>query len=163
MINIYSKIPNAKNFTYLELIESTTALRLGINNIPPNDGIWKNLELLAVNSLQPIRNRFGPIRVTSGYRSTSLCIAIRSSINSNHTRGQAADIEPFHNSAIKLIDILNWIHDNLEYRELIAEYFPAGWIHITYRKGGNKKILKLKDRNHHYKRVSIDYINNIYR
>jgi len=163
MINLYSKIPNAKNFTYLELIESATALRLGISNLPPNDGIWKNLELLVVNNLQPIRNHFGPIKVTSGYRSPALCIAINSNIYSNHTRGQAADIKPFYSSSVKLIDILNWIHENLEYRELILEYPPSGWIHICYRENGNDKKLKLKDKNHNYSRVDIDYINNIYR
>jgi len=72
----------------------------------------------------------------------------------------AADIEPFYNN-IELIDILNWIHNNLEYKELIAEYFPAGWIHISYQKGNNKKILKLKDRYNNYAVVDIDYINGM--
>lgn len=161
MINLYSKIPNAKNFTYKELIKSDTALRLGIDNIPPTN-IWRSIELLAANCLQPIREKFGPIKINSGYRSIPLCLAVGSSIYSNHTRGEAADLEPFY-SDIKLIDVLNWIYDNLEFRELIAEYFPMGWIHISFRENGNDKILKLKDKNHNYERVNMDYINNLYR
>lgn len=158
MKNLNEKI--TKNFTYGEMIKSSTAKRLGINNIPPNDKIWKNLELLVINCLQPIRDKFGPIKITSGYRSPELCVAIGSSINSNHTRGQAADIEPFYN--VSLIEILNYVYKNINFRELILEYPTDGWLHITYRENGNNKQLKLKDRNHHYARVTIDYINELY-
>jgi hypothetical protein len=162
MQNLYEKIDGAKNFSFLELIKSDTAIRLGMNNIPKDDNIWKNLKNLAVNCLQPIRDNFGPIKINSGYRSPELCIRIGSSVNSNHTKGEAADIEPF-NDNIKLIDILNWIYKNLEFRELIAEYFLEGWIHIAYRENGNDKILKLKDKNHNYAKVTIDYINKLYK
>ena len=150
-----------ENFSFGELIRSDTALKLNIDNTPPNDRIWKNLELLTINCLQLIRDRFGALRVTSGYRSPELCVAIGSSINSNHTRGQSADIKPC-NSKIKLIDILNYIYINISFRELILEYPPRGWIHVTYREGGNTNTLKLKDKKHNYTRVTIDYVNELY-
>jgi lysine/ornithine N-monooxygenase len=50
----------------------------------------------------------------------------------------------------------------LEYKELICEYFPDGWVHVAYEHGNNKKQLKLKDLHHSYDLVSIDYINSIY-
>lgn len=164
MRNLYNKIDGAKNFSYLELIRSDTAMRLGMNNLPKYDNVWTNLKDLATNCLQPIRDQFGSIKINSGYRSPELCLLVGSSVNSNHTRGEAADLEPFHNN-IKLIDVINWAYNNLEFRELIAEYFPGGWVHIAYRKirGGNNKTLKLKDRNHHYSRVTIDYINKLYK
>lgn len=149
------------NFTYGELIKSDTAIRLGIENIP-NDNQWHCLEILVSKILQPVRNNFGRIRVTSGYRTPELCIAVGSSKNSNHTRGQAADIEPI-SAGIKLIDIMNWIDKNLEYRELIAENFPYGWVHVSYREGANNRQIKLKDKNHNYYKCDMKYINDIYK
>lgn len=163
MINLYNRIENAPNFTLWEFIKSDTAIRLGIDNFPRDDYIWENLKNLTVNCLQSIRNQFGPIIINSGYRCPLLNIAIGGSKTSNHMSGIAADIDPFHND-VKLIDILNWIHDNLEYKELVAEYFDKqGWIHIAHQKGNNKKILKLKDRYNNYTVVDIDYINKSYK
>lgn len=157
--DLNTKIPGANSFTYKEFIKSDTAIRYGIIN-EPNEKQWQNIEKLAVKVLQPIRNKFGGIKITSGFRTPELCLKIGSSINSNHTKGEAADIEPTTN--VSLIQILQWICNNLEYRELIFEYPPDGWIHVSYREGENIKELKLKDINHNYQRVDLDYIFRIY-
>ena len=68
-----------RNFTLQELIKSDTAIRKGINNNPNAEQIEK-LKLLCENILQPVRDHFGRVKVTSGYRSDKLCIAIKSSI-----------------------------------------------------------------------------------
>lgn len=149
------------NFTYNELVRSATAARLGIKNIPTEEQ-WQCIEILVANVLQPIRNVFGGLRITSGFRSPLLCIALRSSETSNHTKGQAADIEPI-STTIRLIDMMNWIYDNLEFRELIAEHFPNGWIHVAFREGANNRQIKLKDKKHNYYRCDMEYINGIYR
>ena len=47
----------SKNFTLKELIKSDTAVRKGINNNPNEDHIT-NLERLATNILQPVRDHF---------------------------------------------------------------------------------------------------------
>ena len=57
-----------RNFTLSELIKSDTAIRKGINN-NPNAGQIEKLKLLCENILQPVRDRFGRVTVTSGYRS----------------------------------------------------------------------------------------------
>jgi len=160
MRDLRNKIPGAPNFRYGEFEKSDAAIRLDIDNTP-DDKQWKNIEKLAVRVLQPIRNRFGSIKITSGFRAPELNIAIGGSRWSNHCRGEAADIEPV-SGAVELIDILKFIHDNLEFRTLIAEYFPGGWIHVDYREGGNIKLLKLKDKNHNYEEVTIDYLVGIY-
>ena len=154
------RVKGTNNFKYGEFTKSSTALRKGIDNTP-SDEHWENIEDLASNVLQVLRDKFGPIRITSGYRSEELCIAVGSSKNSNHARGQAADIEPY-DSRIKLVSILEYIVENLEFRTVIAEYFPGGWIHVDFRTGGNIKRIKLKDANHHYKEVSLAYIKQIY-
>lgn len=160
MVDLKSKIPGAENFRYYEFTKSQVALRLGIDNTP-SPAQWNNIERLASNVMQPIRQRFGPIRITSGYRSIPLCLKIGSSPSSNHARGQAADFEPF-NVRLKLIDIVEWAYYNLQFRTIICEYFSGGWIHIDYRHGGNLKRLKLKDKSHNYQDVKMSYLKDLY-
>ena len=69
-----------RNFTLQELIKSDTAIRKGIDNNPNADQIEK-LKLLCENILQPVRDHFGRVKVTSGFRSPELCQAIGSSVN----------------------------------------------------------------------------------
>ena len=160
MRNLNKKILGAPNFRYKEFIKSDIALRKNIKNVP-NKRQWKNIEKLAVNVLQPIRNKFGRIRITSGFRSIELNQAIGGSRYSNHCRAEAADIEPFDDN-IKLVDIMEYIVENLEFRTVILEFPKMGWLHCDYRGGGNLKRIKLKDKNHHYKTVSVEYIRQLY-
>jgi len=160
MRNLHHRMPGAPNFRYREFTKSDTAIRLGLKNLP-EDEQWENLELLASQVLQPVRDQFGSIKITSGYRSPELNTAIGGSIYSNHCRGEASDIEPVHGD-IRMIDIVRFIHDTLDFRTLIAEYFPGGWIHVDYRKGGNIKRLKLKDKYHNYDIVDIDELIGLY-
>lgn len=158
--NLNSKILNAENFRYREFIRSDTAIRLGIDNTPTDDH-WENIEKLAVNILQPVREALGRIRITSGYRSPELNIAIGGSKYSNHCRGEASDIESGED--VSLIELLEWVYNNTQFRTLIAEYFDSdGWVHVDYRKGKNLKRLRLKDKNHNYKIVTLDYIKELY-
>jgi len=160
--NLNAKIPGASNFRYREFIKSDTAIRRGIDNTP-TEAYWRNIERLAVNVLQPARKNSGRIRITSGYRSSALNKAIKGSETSLHCFGCAADIEPLIVS-VSLLDLLEWIYNNCEFRELIAEFFDQdGWVHVGYVKGRNAKKLKLKDKDHNYKLVSLDYIKNLYK
>ena len=65
----------SRNFSLQELIKSDTAIRKGIDNNPNADQIEK-LKALCENILQPVRDHFGRVKVTSGYRSPELCSAI---------------------------------------------------------------------------------------
>ena len=160
--NDYILMPNGvpSNFQYKEFIKSITALRRGIKNVP-KESQWQSIEKLVIFILQPLRTRFGRVRITSGFRSPELCEAIGSSKSSNHTRGEAADIEPLAKN-VTLMDILKYTHKNLPHRELIAEYFPDGWVHVAYREGANTETLKLKDEHHNYERVDLEYIVELY-
>ena len=82
----------SRNFSLQELIKSDTAIRKGIDNNPNSDQIEK-LKLLCENILQPVRDHFGRVKVTSGFRSEQLCLKIGSSINSQHAKAEAADFE----------------------------------------------------------------------
>lgn len=146
----------SKNFTLDEFLKSDIALRYDIGNSMPRKYLV-NIQYLVDTILQPIRDKFGPIRITSGYRCKELNIKIASSTTSNHAFGLAADIEPY-DSGIKLSSIMKYVHDELVYKELIAEYFPYGWVHVAAQKGISRKIIKLKDKDSHYTRVTMNTI-----
>ena len=154
------KIPGAPNFKYKEFIKSDIAIRRNITNLP-NDVRWKRIEKLAVNILQPVRNKFGRIRILSGFRSHELNKVVGGSAYSNHVRAEAADIEPI-DDRVSLLDIVGYIVKNLEFRTVILEYPLLGWVHCDYREGGNIKRLKLKDATHNYKKITLVELKKLY-
>ena len=129
----------SRNFTLSELIKSDTAIRKGINNNPNAEQIEK-LKALCENILQPVRDHFGRVKVTSGFRSVDLCVAIGSSVNSQHAKAEAADFEVIGTSNAELAD---WIYSNLEPDQLILEFFEpsepnSGWIHCSWVPEGRR-------------------------
>ena len=123
----------SRNFTLSELTKSDTAIRKGINNNPNAEQIEK-LKALCENILQPVRDHFGRVKVTSGFRSVDLCLAIGSSSNSQHAKAEAADFECV---GVDNAELADWIKDNLPYDQLIVEYYTpgepnSGWIHCSY-------------------------------
>jgi len=152
----------SENFTLDEFIYSEVAEKYGIDNSMP-EAYLPHIQYLVTTVLQPVRDKFGPIKVLSGYRSPELSThpKIGSSKYSNHCFGYAADIEPYDTN-IPLTEVLRYIHAHLDYKELIAEHFPSGWVHVAAQKYNNKHVLKLKDKTHHYTKVSIDFINTLY-
>ena len=131
-----------ENFSLEELIKSQTAVRKGIDNTPGPEH-QDNLKSLCEMILQPIRDHFGQVvSVSSGYRSQELCVAIGSSTQSQHAKGQASDFEIFGVSNKELAD---WIDENLDYDQLILEYWKgedepnSGWVHCSYTNGSNRK------------------------
>lgn len=138
-----------KNFTLEELSNSSTAKRLGIDNIPNNEQV-ENLRLLCEKVLQPIREKYGkPIIISSGFRCEKLNKAIGGSPTSEHRYGMAAD---FHSLSDTLSDnkaLWDLIRTmNLNFGQLIYEYGSDSgpdWIHISYNEKNNRKqILRCK-------------------
>ena len=122
-----------RNFTLSELTKSDTAIRRDINNNPNAEQVEK-LKALCENILQPVRDHFGRVKVTSGFRSVDLCLAIGSSSNSQHAKAEAADFECV---GVDNAELADWIKDNLPYDQLIVEYYTpgepnSGWIHCSY-------------------------------
>jgi hypothetical protein len=121
------------NFTLKELTKSDTAIRKGISNEPNTDEIEK-LKLLCETILQPVRDKFGAVTVTSGYRSPELCQAIGSSVNSQHTKSEAVDFEV---EGVDNADVAYWIKDNIpNWDQMILEFYilgqpNSGWIHCS--------------------------------
>ena len=132
----------SKHFKLSEFEKSSTATRLGIKN-KAGSGEIKNLTDLCYAVLEPVRAKFEkPIMVTSGYRSEELCVAIKSSKTSQHTKGQAVDFEI---AGVSNLQLAIWIENNCDFDQLILEFYSpddpaAGWVHISYNeKGANRK------------------------
>ena len=129
----------SRNFTLLELTKSDTAIRKGINNNPNAEQIEK-LKTLCEKILQPVRDHFGRVKVTSGFRSPELCLAIGSSQNSQHAKAEAADFEVV---GVDNCELADWIHRELEWDQLILEFYTpgepnSGWIHCSWIAEGRR-------------------------
>ena len=127
----------SKNFALEEFTRSTTANREGISN-QPGPAEVANISALVLNVLQPLRDAVGfPINITSGYRSPQLNAAIGGATNSQHLKGQAADLVSQDNAKL-----FNYIMTNLPFDQLIWE---AGnddqpeWVHVSYKPSFNRK------------------------
>lgn len=129
----------SKDFTLAELTKSSTALRLGIDNNPDSAQI-DCLKALAKNILQPIRDEFGPYRVSSGFRCLELNRELRSKDTSQHIMGQAADFEVH---GIDNYELACWINQEISFDKLILEFYTkgkpsSGWVHCSHRAYGNR-------------------------
>lgn len=139
------------NFSLAEMVKSQTALRKGIDNTPDQSAI-DNMEKLCTAILQPVRDHFGiPFTPSSGYRSPELCIAVGSTIKSQHAKGQAVDFEV---PGVSNMELAEWIRDNLEFDQLILECYTGGntgWVHCSYVHEPRKEVLTY-DRSNGYRK-----------
>lgn len=130
----------SKNFTLDELTASATAKSKGIINAPGVDEVC-NMCALVHHVLQPLRDAMGePIKIGSGYRCTRLNQAVGGVANSQHIKGQAADL-CIDGDMKKGRRWFNWILDNCDFDQLIMEHNAKGtyWVHVSYRSDGNNR------------------------
>lgn len=137
----------SENLTLAEVVKSQTATRLGLSNVPTIEHM-ENLKAVAKRIFQPIRDHFGkPIAITSGYRSKVLNAAIGGSLRSQHSLGQALDLDADVFGDLTNADIFYFVKDNLEYDQLIWEFGnneQPDWVHVSYKKEGNNRYQNLK-------------------
>lgn len=138
----------SRDFMLSEFTDTDT----GLPNVPGQEEI-RNLKLLVQKVLQPARNKFGVINVTSGFRSPEVNSAVGGSATSDHVYGRAADIQCEDMAAV-----FNYIRKYLPFKQLIWEFgtdVQPKWIHVSYdvlnnrgevlkaiKKGGKTKYIK---------------------
>ena len=131
----------SKNFTLEELTASATAKAKGIRNNPGQTDIV-NLCGLVHNILQPLRTAMGhAIKIGSGYRSLALNRAVGGVSNSQHMRGEAADL-CIDGDIEKGKRWFNWIKMHCDFDQLIWEKNPKTgnyWVHVSYRCDGKNR------------------------
>ena len=132
----------SKYFTLEDLTRSATAKRLGLKNTPTTEH-EANLKTLAVAVLDKIYDHFKRnINITSGYRSEALNKAVKGSLTSQHSIGQAADLTGI--GQVTNADIFNFIKDNVDFDQLIWEFGNSkqpDWVHVSYRTLNRRQIL----------------------
>lgn len=131
----------SKDFTLSEFTDTDT----GLPNVP-GEGEIRNLKLLAQKVLQPARNKFGVINVTSGFRSPEVNSSVKGSATSDHLYGRAADIK-----CEDMAEVFNYIRKYLPFKQLIWEFgtdVQPGWIHVSYDALNNRgEVLKATKKN----------------
>lgn len=141
------------HFSLAEFTKSDTAQRQNIANVPSTVQIAA-MSLLCHRVLEPVRAHFGkPVRITSGFRSPKLCVAVGSSMNSQHAKGEAADFEI---SGVDNLTVARWMRDHLPFDQLILENHVqgqpnSGWIHVSYRNNRLRKDVLTYTRRSYFK------------
>lgn len=130
----------SKNFTLEELRDSATARQLGIINAPGVDEVCA-LCALVHHVLQPLRDAMNePIKIGSGYRCAKLNKAVGGVSNSQHTKGEAADL-CIDGDKVKGKRWFDWIKSHCEFDQLIWEHNANGsyWVHVSFRADGKNR------------------------
>ena len=128
----------SKNFSLAELTKTSVKA----DNTPNAEQI-ENMRALCEKILQPLRDHMGkPMRINSCFRSNAVNKAVGGSTTSQHSQGEAADIEfdGFDNLALakKIIEL------KLPFDQLIAEFLVpgdpnGGWIHVSHKRSGKQR------------------------
>ena len=119
-----------EHFSYEEMTRSAWAEQNHVDNTPDC------LQLAALVNLcrcvlEPLRGKFGPIRINSGFRSERVNEGVHGVGNSKHLSGEAADIhlpdEQTGRAYFRFLKTLRCID------QLLFEYNRSGamWIHVS--------------------------------
>lgn len=133
-----------KYFTISELIYSSSYWKVLWNKTTPE--IEQNLTALVAAVLDPLRERYGkPINVNSGFRCKELNRLVKGAVNSQHMRGEAADIDTGSKTENKKLAKLI-VQMGLPFDQLIDEANYA-WVHVSYKcRGVNRgQILRMRN------------------
>ena len=133
-----------KNFSFEEMYRSDTAQRCGIDNKPQTEEVVENLRALCLEVLQPLRDHLGkPVVVSSGYRCKDLNKKVGGVENSQHLKGEAADIKVRDRE--ELIDVMRYIMDETDFDQLIREKSGSTeWVHVSHKRNGNNRRMVLR-------------------
>ena len=123
----------SKYISWNEAVKSKTAEKHEIEN-SPNENQIQEMKKLAKNVFDPLRVWAGhPIRVNSFFRSPELCLKLKSKATSQHTKGQAIDIDSLGEKTNS--DLFYYIKENLNFDQLIWEFGDdknPNWVHVSY-------------------------------
>ena len=144
-------------------IKSITATRYGIKNYPANKEVELNMINVCENVIEPVIEHFhipdhflGQI-INSFYRGPELNTKIPGASNtSQHTKGEAVDLDFDDIEDITNADLFRFVCLNLNFHQVIWEGMNSDgspeWVHIGLRRIGNNakritKATRIRDRN----------------
>jgi hypothetical protein len=122
----------SKHFTFGEMTATSQSSLLSKNR-QEAQAFVDTAKKLCENILEPIREKFGPVIIHSGFRGPTLNARVGGTSTSQHTKFEAAD---FHCVNATLEDVFDWIRkeSDIKFGQLILEGHSAGrptWIHIS--------------------------------
>jgi len=124
------------HFTLEEAMTSSTAIRLGINNTPPQEIIDRMI--LAAEGMEKIRTLLcQPIHIDSWYRCPQLNAAVGGAKTSAHMEGWAVDFicTPYGTP----LDIIRMIMSSpIKFDQLIYE---GRWVHVSFKETLRQQVL----------------------
>ena len=138
----------SEHFTLAEFERSATAQACGINNSVPPQYV-PVLQQLCKEVLEPLRSYIGkPIIISSGYRCNQLNVKVGGAYASQHTLGEAANIQlPLtsytgwddnkrHTNLEEARRWFDWIQNHCDFDQLILETANDKdyWIHVSCRR-----------------------------
>ena len=133
----------SEHFSLGEFVRSSTAQRMSIDNTPDAEVI-ENLRNLCTKVLEPLREHLGqPVVITSGFRSKRLNETVGGVKNSQHLRGEAADLMVEGEKQAR--DWIRWMMDFLEFDQLILEKKGKKvWVHVSLKRN-RQQVLKIEN------------------
>ncbi len=132
------------NITLWEAVKSQTAVRLGLGNTPGHEEI-ENMKRVATRVFEPLRRDVAdgkPLAVTSFFRSADVNAAVGGSLSSQHTRGEAMDIDADIYGGCTNRELFDYVKSSLEFDQLIWEFGDnrsPDWIHVSLKASGNRR------------------------
>jgi len=133
----------SKHVTLAEFQNSVSATKHGINN-KMNESQIASAKLLCENVFEPLRIHLNtPIQISSGFRSLQVNKMIGGASTSQHTKGEAMDLQIGAKG-------FNFIKDKLQFDQLIWEFGNEenpSWVHVSFSSKNRKQVLKATKKN----------------
>ena len=134
LMRIFPDEQMTEHFTLREMLRSYYAEQRGILNLPQDETIVPALRRLCVKVLEPLRQKIGrKIVISSGYRTPCLNYCVGGSKDSQHKRGEAADM--YCTGERDARELFLAVKDSLPYDQLIMEHRKKSdvwWVHVSY-------------------------------
>ena len=133
----------SKHFSWAELTR-TGSTELQQINRQEAEQYRAALTALATTILEPIRAKFGPIKINSAFRGASVNAKVGGSKTSQHLKGEAADIVA---PSVSVEELHRWIvtESGLPYGQCILEKTaparPYSWVHVSLGEPWRKDTL----------------------
>jgi hypothetical protein len=133
---------------HFSLEECTRTTHEVLGNYAP-DLVIQNLIAVCTELGEPTRTRWGPLYVSSGYRSPAVNAAVGGADDSAHLFGCALDLVPL-TAGVTIEQIVSWaVKSGLPYDQCIDESTPSGhrWVHMAISGNGYQRHQALAYRN----------------
>lgn len=130
-------------YSIADMFRSAKAKANGIDNTTTDETILANLLSLLENVVDPVREEYGArIIITSGYRCPKVNALVGGATNSQHTKGEAADLDT--GTKAGNVALFNVIRQLGKYDQLINEN-DYSWIHVSWKRNGanRRQILSI--------------------